>query len=101
MRKAILMLLLAVVSNSAMAEMKADGKWYFPDSVSSICIETEQGMVATYRALIENNRKLLDKNETGDKKQILQLSEEYKKLLVENEEKWSRLGCSSILYKNK
>ena len=101
MLKTVLMLLFLFASNSAMAEVKSDEKWYFPDSVKALCSDTEQSIVATYRAIIENNRKLTDINDKGDKRQQSQLSEEYKNLMIETEGTWARLDCASILYSDK
>ena len=91
-------IILGLVANNANSQVKPDGKWYFPDSVKSLCIDNEQGMVATYKALIENNRKWADENDKSDKRQLMEITEVQKKAIVSYEESWSRLGCTSILY---
>ena len=91
---------LGLAANNAFSQIRQDGKWYFPDSVRSLCLNTEQGMVATFRALIENNRKWTDENDKSDKRQLMQLAEAHKKAIVDYEESWSRLGCTLIIYGN-
>lgn len=89
---------LSLVANNALSQLRQDGKWYFPDSVKSLCLNTEQGMVATFRALIENNRKWADQNDTSDKRQLMEMAEAHKRTIVGYEESWSRLSCTLIIY---
>jgi hypothetical protein len=98
MNRTFIALLLFAPFAIANAQVKSDGKWYFPDSVRALCVDAEQGMVATYRGLIETNRKMADPKETNDKSQLMAISNAHKVALVEAEEKWSRLGCAAILY---
>ena len=97
----LLILALATFAENCFAEVRQDGIWYFPTSVKTICMDTEQSMVAVYKNLIETNRKMTDTTDKNtDKTNLLQIAESSKKYLIENEEKWMRLGCSSILYPN-
>lgn len=91
-------IILGLVANNAFSQVRQDGKWYFPDSVRSLCLDTEQGMVATFKALIENNRKWADENDKSDKRQLMELADVHKRTIVGYEESWSRLGCALILY---
>lgn len=93
-----LTIVIGLAANKAISQVRQDGKWYFPDSVRSLCLNTEQGMVATFKALIENNRKWADETDKSDKRQLMELTEAHKRTLVGYEESWSRLGCTSILY---
>jgi len=57
MRKVIAFtVVLFLVVNSSFAQVRTGGKWYFPDSVRAMCIDTEQGLVAQLKSLIEKNR---------------------------------------------
>ena len=91
-------IIFGLLANNANAQVKSDGKWYFPDSVKALCMDNEQGMVATYKSLIENNRKWADENDKSDKRQLMEITEVQKKAIVSYEESWDRLGCASILY---
>ena len=97
----ITILLTALLHNSAYAQMKADGKWYFPDSVKSMCVNYEQHLVALFRKMIEQNREWVDPNSKADKSYYAQLDEAVKKGITETELSWERLGCISILYGGK
>jgi hypothetical protein len=90
---------IGLATNNAFSQVRQDGKWYFPDSVRSLCLNTEQGMVATFKALIENNRKWADDGDKSDKRRLMELTEAHKRTLVDYEESWSRLGCASIIYR--
>ena len=84
--------------NSAFSQMKADGKWYFPDTVRAMCINTEQGLVAQFKALVEKNREWVDPSNQIDKSNYFQLTEAIKKGIQEGENTWNKLGCVHILY---
>jgi len=86
------------IFNSAFGQVKADGKWYFPDSVKAMCINTEQGLVAQYKSLIERNREWVDPNSKIDKSNHFQITEAIKKGIQEGESTWEKLGCVYILY---
>lgn len=86
--------------NFAYGQVKADGKWHFPDSVKAMCIDTEQGLVAQFRTLIEKNREWADPNNQSDKSNYYQITEAIKKGLQERENTWDKLGCVHILYSN-
>lgn len=87
-----------LVFNSAFGQFKADGKWYFPDSIKAMCIDTEQGLVAQFRSLIERNREFVDSNSQIDKSNHFQITETIKKGIQERESTWDKLGCVYILY---
>ena len=87
----------AVISNSS-AQVRADGKWYFPDSVKNLCVNYEQNMVALYKGMIERNRDFVDPNSKSDKSNYTLLNESTTKALQEYEMSWDRLGCASIIY---
>ena len=90
-------LVLFSFSSNAVAEVKADGKWHFPTSVKSMCLDTEQAIVAMYKGMVETNQEMINKKEE-DNRERSQLSGHYKKSIVSYEESWQRMGCASILY---
>jgi hypothetical protein len=98
MTKILMCLCLMLASLSASAQVRADGKWHFPDSVRSLCLNTEQNLVATYRALVEKNREWADDSLKVDKSNYAQLTEHFKKTIVEYESSWDRMGCAGIIY---
>lgn len=87
-----------LIFNSAFGQVKSDGKWYFPDSVKAMCIDTEQSLVAQFRSLIERNREWADPNSQIDKSNHFQITEAIKKGIQEKESTWDKLGCVYILY---
>jgi hypothetical protein len=87
-----------MLSLNAKSQMKADGKWHFPDSVRNMCINKEQNIIATFRTLIERNREWMDESLKIDKSNYLQLTEALKRGIVEDEQSWERLGCVYIIY---
>ena len=91
-------LLFFLVLNSAIAQVRTDGKWYFPDSVKAMCIDTEQGLVAQFKSLIERNREFSEPNFKIDPSSHFQVIEEIKKGMQEKETTWEKLGCVYILY---
>lgn len=97
MKKFLIIFFLTAAANS-FAQMKADGKWHFPDSVRNMCINKEQSIVATYKTLIERNREWMDESLKIDKSNYQQLTEALKKAIVDDEQSWERLGCASIIY---
>lgn len=97
-RLAVVFALCLVPCSTAFAQTKADGKWYFPDSVRAMCIDTEQGLVAQFKALIEKNRDWLDPTSTSDKSDFRQITDAMKQAIKEREITWERLGCVHILY---
>jgi hypothetical protein len=99
MRKVIAFsLILFLVVNSSFAQVRTDGKWYFPDSVRAMCIDTEQGLVSQFKSLIERNREFIDSNVKIDTSSHFQVVEAIKKGIQEKESTWERLGCVYILY---
>jgi hypothetical protein len=84
--------------SSAFGQVKSDGKWYFPDSVRAMCVNTEQGLVAQFKSLIERNREWADPNSQSDKSNYFQITEAIKKGILESETTWDKLGCVHILY---
>ena len=97
----LVIFLTTLLYNSAYAQVKADGKWYFPDSVKSMCVNYEQHLVSLFKKMIEQNREWVDPNSKTDKSYYSQLDEAVKKGISETELSWERLGCSSILYSGK
>lgn len=86
------------LQGSVGAQVKADGKWHFPDSVKNLCLNYEQNLVANYKSLVERNREWLDENFKADKSNYFQITESIKKSIAEYELSWDRLGCVSIVY---
>jgi hypothetical protein len=79
------------------AQMRADGKWHFPDSVESLCINIEQSMVASFRSLIERNREWVDGGlKSAD--EHLKIAAALNKAIANYEVSWDRLGCVYIVY---
>jgi hypothetical protein len=101
MKNLILFLFVAFLVCGANAQMRSDGKWYFPTNVKDMCVNTEQNLIASYKSLIERNREWLDENLKTDKSGYPQLTESLKKAIVEYETSWDRLGCAGILYGTK
>jgi len=56
MKRFIISIALLTVFVNSSAQVRADGKWYFPDSVKNLCLNYEQSLVALYKAMIERNR---------------------------------------------
>lgn len=83
---------------NANAQMKADGKWHYPDSVRSYCLNTEQNLVAMYKSMIELNRDWADTNSKSDKSNYAPMLEATKKAIADYEISWDRLGCAGIIY---
>lgn len=84
-------------SSASFAETKADGKWHYPTSIKSMCIDTEQAIVAMYKAMVEVNSEMVA-NKGEDNKERMRISDHYKQSIVEYEGSWQRMGCASILY---
>lgn len=80
------------------AQVKADGSWVHPDSVRALCIDTEQGIVAIHKAMIETNRKMVGSKDQPAQPDLRAYSDAVKESLVEREQAWNRLGCVHILY---
>ena len=97
MKKLIFLLLVSFLSFNSLGQMKTDGKWYFPDSVKSLCVNTEQGLVSSFKGLIEWNRTPLETRTS----QHYEISESQKNYLRELENTWDKLGCVYILYGKK
>lgn len=93
-----ILLIVLVISAQAHAQVDSKGVWQFPVSVKTYCQNTEQGLIATFRNLIENNRRWSDTTIKEDKSQYPQLTEALKKSIKEYEETWQRMDCSSLLY---
>ena len=98
MKRVGLAIVFLMLSLNAKSQMKADGKWHFPDSVRSLCLNTEQNLVATYRMLVEKNREWADDALKVNKSNYPQLTEHFKKSIVEYESSWERMGCAGIIY---
>jgi hypothetical protein len=102
MKYILKMLLFVVISISAFtnanAQMRADGKWYFPDSIKNLCLNYEQNIVAMFRGMIERNRDYLDPTSKNDKSNYVMLNESTTKAIQEYEMSWDRLGCVYIIY---
>jgi hypothetical protein len=83
---------------NANAEMRADGKWYFPDSIKSYCVDLEQQIVNRNKKIIEMKREWIDENNKSDKSTSITLVEALEKFTERDEISWGRLGCAGIIY---
>lgn len=82
----------------ANAEMRADGKWYFPDSIKSYCINLEQDIVNRNKKIIEFKREWADENNKSDKSNYMSYLDALEKFTEKDEISWGRLGCAGIVY---
>lgn len=83
------------------AQVDAKGQWQFPVNVRTYCQNIEQNLVAIYKSMIETNRKWLDQDYQGDKRQLMQVSDANKQTIKEYEDSWHKMGCVDILYPKK
>ena len=85
-------------STNANAEMRADGKWYFPDSIKSYCINLEQDIVNRNKKIIEFKREWMDENNKSNKSNYKSYLDALEKFTEKDEISWGRLGCARIVY---
>ena len=98
MKKFFIFIALLTAFVNSFSQVRADGKWYFPDSVKNLCLNYEQNLVALYKGMIERNRDFVDPNSKNDKSNYTLLNESTTKAIQEYEISWDRLGCASIIY---
>jgi hypothetical protein len=97
LRLSMCIAMLFLANTNAYAQM-IGGKWYFPDSVKTLCLNYEQNLVALYKGMIERNRDFIDPNSKNDKSNYAILNESTTKAIQEYEISWDRLGCAHIIY---
>jgi hypothetical protein len=95
---------IGVAPVAAVSQVKSNGDWVFPEDIKSLCIDVEQQMVATNRALIERNRERFGITKPDPKLGKLdyeQVTSALKSSLEEQEHRWQRLGCVGIIYRDR
>jgi hypothetical protein len=86
---------------AVLAQVQPNGEWVFPQDIRSLCVDIEQGMVATNRALIERNREWVGMTKSDPKLDYQQVTSALKSSLEEKERRWQRLGCVEIVYRDR
>lgn len=96
-----LTLLLIFVASSAYAQVDSKGEWNFPTSAKTYCLNLEQSIVASFKAMIEQNRLYSKPDWTGDKQQAYAISNAMKSSIKDDQDSWHKMDCVALLYPKK
>lgn len=96
-----LFLISMFVFTQANAQVDAKGEWQFPTSAKSYCQNIEQGLVAMFKSMVENNRKATKPDWTGDKPATFQLAQAQSESIKAYEDSWHKMDCTALLYQRK
>jgi hypothetical protein len=88
-----------VVTLSAYAQQPA-GQFKMPSNIIDLCKNIENSILQGYRTEIEANRSVVNAQLTAaERNDAYALSEAAKKYQRVDEERWHKLGCTSLIYK--